>query len=141
MDRISHLKRPEVLKELKQYKSYKGLSEKKIVDKLGQKDLSSLRKELSRLETRRQERSKTSSVTTPVTISTTPVITPVYKSSLFPGEIVDYLKTMSYTDINQLCQTNKDLNSICHNNNLFRMIIYKKSGLEIKNEPVADLMS
>jgi len=61
MDRISNLKRSDVLKELKQYDLYKGLSEKRIIEKIGQNEIYHLRTELRRLSTQSQPQNVVSS--------------------------------------------------------------------------------
>jgi len=111
MDRISSLKRSDVLKELKQYKLYTGLSEKKIVETLGHKNVSHLRTELRRLESKTNQ-----------------------PLSVLPNDIL--LETLMLSDVNTIintCTSNKELMVLCDKS--FWINKFKQDQLSITRHP------
>ncbi|HSW76944.1 MAG TPA: hypothetical protein VLG50_07850 [Candidatus Saccharimonadales bacterium] len=111
MDNISILKRSDVLKNLKQYKMYNGLSEKKIVEKLGKKDLYSLRTELRRLESKKNQ-----------------------SISILPNDML--FETLILSDINTIvntCTSNKELMLLC--DDTFWINKFKHDNLPITRQP------
>ena len=99
MDRISGLNASQVAKELQGYKRYSRKTQKEIKDKVG--NVSALRDELRRLDNKKAK-----------------PITPVLKDILLPS----YLAQLDYTDLRNLCRTNKEYN-ICDDDMVIKNIL------------------
>ncbi len=100
MDRISGLNATQVAKELQGYKRYSRKTQKEIKNKVG--NVSALRDELRRLDNKKNK----------------PIIKPVLKDILLPP----YLAQLDYTDLRNLCRTNKEYN-ICDDDMVIKNIL------------------
>ena len=47
---------------------------------------------------------------------------------------IDYLSTLDYVDMQNLCKTNKNLSKICNDDNLLKTIIFNRSGIMVNKE-------
>lgn len=47
---------------------------------------------------------------------------------------IEYLSHLNYMDIRQLCCTNKAIAQLCHNDRLFKLIIYRKTGIRVSKK-------
>ena len=141
MDRIGSLKRDAVMRELKQYDKYNDLSTREIVERVGKNDIHSFRAELFHLESKQKKQSTHKSTTKPNIKSNTSLLQAETLVDLPADLNINYLKHLKYTDMINLCRTNKALSGICHDDTLLKQIIFEKTGVIVdKKYNVAQIL-
>jgi len=112
MDRVSKLTRPQVLKELQNYKEYKFLTQKEIADQLG--GIANLRTELSRLEsTNLSKKSKSSSPRKSLTVEKGETKVNAV-DTILPNDVLKEIYSKSDTSTKmKMCATSTQNKSLC----------------------------
>lgn len=118
MEDISSMKSKELLINLRKFKQYEDKTDNFIKKSIGGKKpatVAELKKELTQLSTSKNMIKNDNHLQ--------------YITSLN----IDYLSSLDYVDLQNLCMTDKNLNNICHHDETLRNILYKTFQTQINN--------